>query len=73
MLIYLNFLTQIYTNLPDLTEYEVVDPGGARGRHAPSPAGHVKISHKKDGLQRRPYRFHVIQPPLPLPGRWIRY
>ena len=47
----------------------VADPGGPRG---PWPPGPVKISHKKDGRQRRPYRFHVSRPP-PLPGRWIRY
>ena len=48
----------------------VADPGGARGP-CPSP-GPVKISHKKDGCQRRPHRFHVSRP-HPLPGRWIRY
>ena len=35
------------------------------------PPGPVKISHKKDGRQRRPHRFHVSCPPLP--GRWIRH
>ena len=50
----------------------VADPGGAEGAMAPpSP---VEISHKKDGCQRRPHRFHVSWPPptqpldLMLPG-----
>ena len=42
--------------------------GGCRGGHG--PPGPVKTSHKKDGRQRRPHRFHVSWPPLP--GRWIR-
>ena len=33
--------------------------------------GPVKISHTKDGRQRRPHRFHVSRPPPT--GRWIRY
>ena len=37
------------------------------------PPGPVKISHKKDGHQIRPHRFHVSYPPPTLPGRWIRY
>ena len=46
---------------------------GSRGAEgAMAPAGPVKISHKKDGHQRQPHRFHVSRPP-PLPGRWIRY
>ena len=48
----------------------VADPGGPRGACPPGP---VKISHKKDGRQRRPHRFHVYWPPPPLPSRWIRY
>ena len=36
------------------------------------PPGPVKISHKKDGRQGRPHKFHVSRPPT-LPGRWIRY
>ena len=40
----------------------VADPGGGRGGHG--PPGPVKISHKKDGHRRRPYRFHVSRPPL---------
>ena len=32
----------------------------------PSP-GPVKISHKKDGHQRRPHRFHVPRPPFTRP------
>ena len=32
-----------------------------------------EISHKKDGCQRQPHRFHVFLPPPPLPSRWIRY
>ena len=35
--------------------------GGARGPWSPGPE---KISHKKDGHQRRPHRFHVSRPPL---------
>ena len=51
-------------------QYPVLaDREGPRG-HAPSP-NPVKISHKKDGRQRWPHRFHVSRPPLP--GRWIRY
>ena len=42
----------------------LADPGGGEGP--------VKISHKKDGRRRRPYRFRVSRP-LPLPGRWIHY
>ena len=48
----------------------VADPGG-RGDHDPPPPRPVKISHKKDGCQRRPHRFHVSQ--IPIPGHWIRY
>ena len=47
----------------------VADPGGARGPC--TPPGPMKISHKKDGHQRWPHRFHVSR--APLPGRWIRY
>ena len=47
----------------------VADPGEEAG--GPCPPGPVKISHKKDGRQRRPHRFHVSRPPLP--DRWIRY
>ena len=38
---------------------------GGRGGHAPSP-GPVKITHKKDGHQRRLHRFHVSAPPPPI-------
>ena len=31
------------------------------------PPRRVKISHKKDGHQRRPHRFHVSRPPLTWP------
>ena len=41
-------------------------------RRCHAPPGPVKISHKKDGCQRRPHRFHISCPP-PLPSRWIRY
>ena len=44
----------------------VADPGGAR-RPWPPPPGPVKISHKKDGCQRQPHRFHVSSPPPPPP------
>ena len=40
----------------------VADPGGPRG---PCPPGPVEISHKKDGHQWRPHRFHVSQLPSP--------
>ena len=46
--------------------HSVVDPGGGRGA-MPPPSGPVKISHKKDGCQRRPHRFHVSRP-LPYPA-----
>ena len=49
----------------------VADPGGSRGRGGHGPPGPVKISHKKDGRQRRPHRFYVSRPPLP--DRWICY
>ena len=43
------------------TECPVADPGGGGGA--------VKISHKKDGHQRQPYRFHVSRPrPNPAAG-----
>ena len=29
----------------------------------PPPPGPVKISHKKDGHQRQPHRFHASRPP----------
>ena len=37
--------------------------GGTEGAMAPNPSP-VKISHKKDGRQRQPHRFHVSCPPL---------
>ena len=37
-----------------------------------APPSPVETSHKKDGRQRRPHRFHVSCPPPPTPGRWIR-
>ena len=45
----------------------VADP---EGHHAipPLPDGPVKISHKKDGRQRRRHRFHVSCPPYPATG-----
>ena len=33
----------------------------------PPPPGPVQTSHKKDGHQRRPHRFHVSCPPPPHP------
>ena len=42
--------------------FAVADPGEGQGGHDPPP-GPVKISHKKDGRQRRPHRFHVSYPP----------
>ena len=46
-------------------EKSVADPGG-RGGHDPPPSP-VKISHKKDGCQIRPQRFHVFRPPSTRP------
>ena len=40
--------------------------GGAEG--AMPPLRPVKISHKKDGSQRRPHRFHVSCHPHPAAG-----
>ena len=41
--------------------------GGVEGAMAPSSP--VQISHKKDGRQRRPHRFHVSCPsPYPATG-----
>ena len=42
-----------------------------QGGEGAMPPGPVKISHKKDGHQRRLHRFRVSWPPLP--SRWIRY
>ena len=36
---------------------------GAEGAMPPFPHSPVKISHKKDGRRRQPYRFHVSPPP----------
>ena len=38
---------------------------GSRGAKdaMPPPPSPVKISHKKDGCQRWPHRFHVSRPP----------
>ena len=44
----------------------VADPGGGGGGHAPPRP--VKISHKKDGCQRRLHRFHVSWSPYPAAG-----
>ena len=41
-------------------EITVADPGGGEG--AMPPPGPVKISHKKDGHQRRPHRFQQSIP-----------
>ena len=50
--------------------------GEAEG--AMPPPGPVEISHKKDGCQRQPHRFHVSRPSpypaagsCPVSGRWI--
>ena len=44
---------------------------GSRGCQGPhGPSGSVKISHKKDGRQRQPHKFHVSWSPW---SRWIRY
>ena len=50
--------------LPPLLSPAVADPGGPEGAMPPRP---VKNSHKKDGCQRRPHRFHVSHPPLTRP------
>ena len=46
--------------------YSVADPGGAEG--AMPSLSPVKISHKKDGHQRQPHRFHISHPPYPAAG-----
>ena len=43
------------SNLTKGCVHPVADPGGMRGP--------VKVSHKNDGHQRRPHRFHVSRPP----------
>ena len=40
----------------------VADPGGG-AEGAMAPPSPVETSHKKDGRQRRPHRFHVSWPP----------
>ena len=60
-----NFLPYL-TPANEVWGQAVADPGGAEGAMAlPSP---VQISHKKDGRQRRPHRFHVSCPPPPNPA-----
>ena len=56
------------THLADLGGVPpVADPGGgAEGVMA--PPGPVKTSHKKDGHQRWPHRFHASRPPYPTAG-----
>ena len=44
----------------------VADPGEAEGA-MPPPPDPVKRSHKKDGRQRQPHRFHVSRLPLTWP------
>ena len=49
----------------------VADQGGARGHTqiislGQNPPDPVKITHKKDGYQRQPHRFHVSHPTRPL-------
>ena len=56
-----NFLSPQHHANYYLVLFPVADPGGREG-HAPPP-GPVKISHKKDGRQRQPHRFHVSRPP----------
>ena len=47
---------------------QVADPGGGVPR-GPWPPNPVEISHKKDGRQRWPHRFHVSwTPPHPAAG-----
>ena len=48
----------------------VADPGEAE--RIMSPPRPCKISHKEDGCQMRPHRFHFSCPP-PIPSRWICY
>ena len=54
-----------YIKLKGFGPQAVADPGGAEG--AMPPPRPVKISHKKDGRQRWPYRFHVSRPPSTRP------
>ena len=64
-LVYPIFMT-FSANTWSIICYPVADPGGVpRG---PWPPALVQISHKKDGHQRRPYRFHVSCPPHPAAG-----
>ena len=56
------------SRLPQGHTNAVAEPGGPRGHGPPGP---VTISHKKDGHQRCPHRFHVSHPPLP--DCWMRY
>ena len=42
----------------DFHDTAVADPGGMPRGPCPPPSP-VQISHKKDGRQRRPHRFHV--------------
>ena len=50
--------------LLDLCWFTVPDPGGEGAMTHPTP---VEISHKKDGLQRWPPRFHFSHPPFTQP------
>ena len=60
------YLPPLHFFLSIVLHEAVADPGGVpRGPCPPSP---VQISHKKDGRQRRPHRFHVSCPPPPHPA-----
>ena len=51
---------------------ESISSGSGGVPRVPCPPNPVQISHKKDGCQRWPHRFHVSWPPSPPPGHWIR-
>ena len=60
-LIYISHILSAWMHSPS-DFFPVVDLGGVEGAMPPSPSP-VQISHKKDGRQRRPHRFHVSSPP----------
>ena len=65
----LEMIPQIPPNEVAMYDCTVADPEGVPRGPCPPPSP-VQTSHKKDGRQRWPHRFHVSWPPLP--GRWIR-
>ena len=60
--------TRYKTSKIHLIEHDpVADPRGMPRGPCPLPSP-VQTSHKKDGHQRRPHRFHVSWPPYPAAG-----